>query len=122
VVSGLCFSRSQRLLTPRDYKQVFDGASLKVSCKEVLILARPNNLGHARLGLVVPKRQVRKANQRNRIKRITRESFRHQPGLGGVDAVVLARGGADRLDNAELRRQLNQLWRQLQRKAAKKSD
>lgn len=118
-VDGLCFSRSRRLLTPRDYKQVFDGASLKVSCKEVLILARPNQLGHARLGLVIAKRQVRQANQRNRIKRIARETFRHQLQLGGVDAVMLARGGLDRLENADLHRQLNQLWRQLQRKAAK---
>lgn len=118
-MDGLSFSRSRRLLTPRDYKQVFDGASLKVSCKEVLILARPNQLGHARLGLVIAKRQVRQANQRNRIKRIARETFRHQLQLGGVDAVMLARGGLDRLENADLHRQLNQLWRQLQRKAAK---
>jgi ribonuclease P protein component len=118
-VSGFSFSRSQRLLTPRDYKQVFDDASLKVSCKEILILARPNSFGHARLGLVIAKRHVRQANQRNRIKRIARETFRHQPELAGVDAVMLARGGLDRLDNADLQRQLNQLWRQLHRKAAR---
>jgi RNase P protein component len=32
---------------------------------------------------------------------------------------MLARGGLDRLDNPDLHRQLNQLWQQLQRKAAK---
>ena len=116
--------KSLRLLTPRDFKQVFDAAALKVSNKEVLILARVNQLNHARLGLVIAKKNVRRATARNRIKRIIRETFRLQQHLftgpaAGLDVVILARGGMDRLDNATLHAQLPSLWRQLQRKASR---
>jgi len=123
-VSAFAFSRSLRLLTPQDFKQVFDAAAFKVSTKEVLILARANALGHPRLGLVIAKKHVRRATARNRIKRIIRETFRHQQQLftgpaAGLDVVILARGGIDRLDNRSLHEQLNPLWRQLQRKASR---
>lgn len=123
-MSAFAFSRSLRLLTPQDFKQVFDAAAFKVSTKEVLILARANALGHPRLGLVIAKKHVRRATARNRIKRIIRETFRHQQQLftgpaAGLDVVILARGGIDRLDNRSLHEQLNPLWRQLQRKASR---
>ncbi len=120
------FTKATRLLTPFDYKQVFDAAALRVSTKELLILARVNQLDHARLGIVVAKKNVRRATQRNRIKRIMRETFRHQQHqlvdpTGGIDAIVLARSGLALLDNAALHKLLNQLWRQLQRKANKQA-
>jgi ribonuclease P protein component len=119
------FSKALRLLTPADYKQVFDDAKLRVSSKEVLILARLNQLDHPRLGLVVAKKHVRRATQRNRIKRVVRESFRHQQatltGAAGIDTILLARGGLDKLDNRALNDLLDQLWRQLQRKALKQT-
>lgn len=120
------FTKATRLLTPHDYKQVFAAAALRVSSKELLILARSNQLDHARLGIVVAKKNVRQATARNRIKRITRETFRHQQHqlvnpAGGIDAIVLARGGLGLLDNVALHNLLNQLWRQLQRKANKQA-
>jgi ribonuclease P protein component len=125
-VATFSFTKATRLLTPHDYKQVFEAAALRVSTKEILILARTTQLDHARLGIVVAKKNVRRANQRNRIKRITRETFRHQQhGLvapsGGIDAIVLARAGLALLDNVALHTLLNQLWRQLQRKANKQA-
>jgi ribonuclease P protein component len=49
----------------------------------------PNGTEHARLGLVVPKRIVARAVDRNRIKRICREAFRlDQRQLAGEDVVV----------------------------------
>jgi len=63
---------------------------------------------------------VRKANQRNRIKRIIRESFRlKQHRLSNIDTVVLARRGLDQLSNADLHTLFGQLWHQLQQKADK---
>ncbi len=41
-----------------------------------MIHSSPNSLGYARVGITVAKRLVPKANQRNRIKRKIRESFR----------------------------------------------
>lgn len=119
----LGFPKALRLLTPADFKQVFDAADLRVSSKELLILARANLVERPRLGLVIAKKHIRLANQRNRIKRIVRESFRaQQHGLAsarGIDAIVLARSGLDKLDNPALHTLMRQLWQQLQRKASK---
>lgn len=121
------YSKALRLLTPADFKQVFDAAALRVSSKELLILARSNSFDHPRLGLVVAKKHVRRATRRNRVKRIARESFRLQQaalagdGRHGLDVIVLARSGLDRLDNEALHEQFGQLWRQLQRKFRKQT-
>lgn len=115
------FSKALRLLTPADYKQVFDAAELRVSSRELLVLARVNRFDHPRLGLVIAKKHVRRAVQRNRIKRVIRENFRARQaalmGMRGVDTIVLARSGIEKLDNVALTQMLSGLWQQLQRKA-----
>ncbi|WP_339339495.1 ribonuclease P protein component [uncultured Oceanicoccus sp.] len=114
------FNKSLRLLDANAYKTVFDDAQLKVSKQQVLYLARNNGTTTPRLGVVIAKKNVRLATQRNRIKRILRESFRlQQHCLGGIDTVVLARGGLDQLDNAALHALFNQLWQQLYQKSLK---
>ncbi len=115
------FDQSLRLLNAQDYQAVFDDASIKVSCAEFLFLPRQNQLEHSRLGLVIAKKNVRLAVQRNRIKRIVRETFRQeQSRLPAIDVIVLARRGADVLKNPELQRQCLQLWRQLDKRARKR--
>ena len=105
-----------RLLTAGDYRQVFDHAAFKVHGKGLMALACPNGLGHPRLGLVFSKRNVRRAVDRNRLKRLARESVRlQQHRLPAVDIVLLARRGAHELDNATLHRQLYGMWRRLER-------
>ena len=114
------FDRSLRLLDAKAYKAVFDSAQLKVSSRFLLFLARPNTLPCPRMGLVIAKKNVRLATQRNRTKRVIRESFRlHQHCLGSLDVVVLARKGVDQLDSSNLHKEINKLWLQLQKKAIK---
>jgi ribonuclease P protein component len=114
------FGKSLRLLNAYDYKSVFDDAKIKLSKKEILILARPNGTHSPRLGLVIAKKSVKQAVQRNRIKRLARESFRMQQSqLQGVDAIVLARRGLDQLDNSDLRSLFDRLWLQLATKREK---
>jgi ribonuclease P protein component len=44
------------------------------------------------LGLAIPRKQIRRAVHRNRLKRLIRESFRrHQALLRGLDVVVIGR-------------------------------
>ena len=51
-----------------------------------------NSHPQARLGIVVAKRNVRLAVARNRIKRLVRETFRHQQQrLNGLDIVVVVK-------------------------------
>ncbi len=113
---NLAFGREKRLLTPQQFKAVFDSSSNKVPGKNVLLLARENQLEHPRLGLVIGKKSVKLAVERNRIKRQIRESFRHsQDILNGVDIVIVARRGIADLSNVELRQQFDKMWKRLAR-------
>ena len=73
---------------------------------------------------MVGKKHLKKAVDRNRFKRLTRESFRHhQEQLKGLDIIVLARGAAKQAisaesgsDNSEIALLLNKAWRYIDRK------
>ncbi|MCA1773463.1 MAG: ribonuclease P protein component [Halomonas sp.] len=110
------FPRYFRLLNAGDYRYVFEQADLKVHGKGMMALARCNTLGHPRLGLVVSKKNVKLAVDRNRFKRLVRESLRlRQDQLPAVDIVVLARRGVQDMDNDVLYRQLHGMWKRLRR-------
>jgi ribonuclease P protein component len=114
-VSG-SFSRDKRLLTPRQFKTVFDSPAAKVPGKNILLLARDNGLDLPRLGLVIGKKSVKLSVERNRLKRLLRESFRlNQPMLSGWDVVIVARKGLADQSNAELLQQFGKLWKRLAR-------
>jgi ribonuclease P protein component len=86
------------------------------------VLATINSLPTPRVGLVIAKKNVGKAVQRNRIKRLIRQSFRTQkPTLNNLDLVVLARKDADKLENQAIVDQLNQLWQDLAKKLTRVS-
>ena len=52
-----------------------------------MLYTRPNNLAHARLGVVVAKRLAPRAVTRNMIKRLARELFR-KAALPPVDCII----------------------------------
>lgn len=113
-LSGFCFGKNKRLLNSADYKAVFDGAKFKVPHKNLLVLANPTELEVPRLGLVVAKKNAKLAVQRNRIKRLTRDSFRlNQAALVGLDIVVLSKHDLWRLDNRQINDILQQAWQRL---------
>src|SRR5579871_4278271 len=75
---------------------------------------RQNELGHARLGLAISKRVSKRAVDRNRIKRLLRESFRRvRLDLPAYDVVIMARDQAVGLPGPELLAEMNALWRRL---------
>ena len=75
---------------------------------------QPNGLGHARLGLAISKRVSKRAVERNRLKRLLRESFRRiRDQLPPVDVVVMARDVAAGLPGAELLAEADALWQRL---------
>ena len=56
-----------------------------------------NSFGYPRLALIVPKRLVKKAVDRNRIRRLAREAFRQrQAELGSYDFVLRLNRSLDR--------------------------
>jgi ribonuclease P protein component len=75
---------------------------------------RRNDVGYARLGLAISKRVSKRAVDRNRIKRLIRESFRRaRPTLPPVDLMVMARDQACTLPGSVLLAELDSLWRKL---------
>ena len=114
------FGREKRLLTPANSRQSSTPLPGKEPGRNVLLLARENDLQHPRLGLVIGKKSVKLSVERNRIKRQIRETFRHhQLELAGWDIVIIARKGLADLDNPELAKQFAKLWKRLSRNPAK---
>lgn len=112
------FPRHLRLTRPEQFKRVF--AKSRASNDHCFrVLARPNELDHARLGLAVSTRVCKRAVGRNRIKRLVRESFRAHQDLfgasagdrGGLDLVVLPTRHAATICNRELMTSLARHWR-----------
>ena len=111
------FGRNKRLLTAQDYQAVFGDTQYKVAHPHLLLLARTNQITHPRLGLVVAKKNVRYAVDRNRIKRVVRNTFRLvQEQLDSLDVVFLARQGIDGLSAAEQTALLQKSWQRLSKK------
>ena len=87
----LTFPKSHRLHGKLAFAAVFE-AKTRDTRGPLVVYARPNDLGHPRLGLSVS-RAVGTAPKRNRIKRLLRESFRlMQHDLpSGYDIVIVIR-------------------------------
>ncbi len=106
----LAFSRELRLLAPAQFKAVFENP-LRASTPQLTLLACANTLSQPRLGLTVAKKHLKRAHDRNRIKRIVRESFRlKQHELPSCDFVFVAKAGIGKLDNPTLFATLEKLW------------
>ncbi len=77
---------------------------------------RPNGLDTARLGVVVAKKLAKRANVRNLVKRIARETFRrHREALPAMDLVVRLHAPVATATRAELNLDLLTLLQRLPR-------
>ena len=105
------FPKTSRLLNATDYSAVFDRTNIKVSSRYFLILAKFSIRHNTRLGLVVAKKHIPTSVERNRIKRLIRDSFRKMDPLPRhLDMVVLVRKRAGNIHNREAFQTLNTLW------------
>jgi ribonuclease P protein component len=81
------------------------------------VTAHVNVKGGPRLGLAVAVKTAGNAVERNRIRRLIRESFRlHQHEIPALDLVVSARVRARGAAGAELRAHLEPLWQEVRTK------
>lgn len=87
---NLGFDRQLRLRAAAEFSEVFAARKvLRGACFALHYRPNPNNEPHARLGLVIPKKQARAAVLRNAIKRQARELFRlRRAGLPPFDLVL----------------------------------
>ena len=112
----LRLNRQQKLITVESYQKVF-GNSKRFGNKSITVLARANSLDHARLGLAISKKCAKRAVDRNRIKRLFRESFRlHQHSLPSVDIIAMCNSSVLTLDNQEMHKQIEIQWRFMRKK------
>jgi ribonuclease P protein component len=113
---NFCFPPQCRLLTPAAYKNVF-ARPVKSTDQYFTLLAVRNQFAHPRLGLAIAKKVIKRAVDRNTLKRIARESFRlRQHTLTALDIVVLARRDALTASPEVLRKSLEKHWLQLVRR------
>ena len=111
------FPPDRRLHSPAEFGRVF-AEPARSSDRFFTVLARSSGRSAARLGLTVSRRAARRAVDRNRLKRLAREAFRHQSALPPFDFVVLARVGADKAERRVLRTSLDRHFEHLTKTAA----
>lgn len=107
------FPKSLRLTTKTQFEQTFL-QSKKIPTKLCAIFYCKNNLNHPRLGLVVPKKSIRHANDRNTFKRVVRDNFRlNQHNLGAIDIIVLSYREAANASKQDICQHLTKQWQRL---------
>ncbi|MEZ5497879.1 MAG: ribonuclease P protein component [Steroidobacteraceae bacterium] len=114
IAPPLTLPASRRLRLAREFT-VVHAKGLRIGDGFFTMAYTSNNLGAARIGLAISKRAIgKKSVDRNRIRRLIRESFRlNQHQLPAVDVVVSARHRAQGADRAQLRASLESLWKKL---------
>jgi len=100
------FTKARRLRKKNEYSVVFQNAK-KFETPEFLFLYRENDIGFARLGLAISKKKIALACERNKIKRLLRETFRVSV-LPAVDIIVLVRRKSKNPSTLYFR--LNRVW------------
>ncbi|RDH82683.1 MAG: ribonuclease P protein component [endosymbiont of Galathealinum brachiosum] len=124
-----CFSRHVRLLKPDEFSRVFknpvrssdryltilavarEGADVEISGLKI-----SDQISSPRLGLAISKKNAKRAVDRNRIKRLIRESFRQNlHALPSIDLVVMAKPIAKKAENQQIFQSLEQHWNKLAR-------
>ncbi len=114
--TGESFPRSSRLGRAGDYKRVF-GANIRLSDDCFTLLIGRHQARSPRLGLAIAKKQVDRAVDRNRVKRLIRESFRrNKTVLPKRDLVVMVRKKVLELDNHQILQRLEKHWQSVAKK------
>ena len=98
---------------PAEFKRVY-AIGKRLGDEFFTVNAQANGLTCARLGMSIAARILRRAVDRNRLRRLIRESFRvNQLRLPALDIVIGVRAGVQTADNARLRSALEQLWQKI---------
>lgn len=107
------FPKRARLRRPPDYRKTFaQGRRLQDSCFIVVYRNRDEPKADSpRLGIATAKRNLRRAVDRNRIRRLVRESFRGcREQLPPVDIIVIAKPVSHITANRKLMQELEKHW------------
>ncbi len=113
------FPRSRRITRANEFKVVWSKAK-RLSGQYITLVNCKNDLGYPRLGLSFAKKQFPNASDRNRLKRVARETFRlHQDKLDQFDVIVVGYKGANLLTPQQQHNLFNSLWARLAKQYTK---
>jgi len=113
VATPTSFPKLARLRAAADFAALREAAG-RFDGRYFLIRYTPGATLQPRVGLAVSKRVSKRAVERNRIKRVARESFRRaQHKIPPTDIVVIARTQAAGIASDTLREDLDRAWPRL---------
>ncbi|TAH45228.1 MAG: ribonuclease P protein component [Gammaproteobacteria bacterium] len=105
--------RTARLLKPGDFAALRN-SSRRLHARHFIAEFAPNNRAGCRLGQAVSRRVSKRAVDRNRIKRLVRDSYRQiRLQLPAIDILLIARTSAVQAPAPILREDLTLLWTKL---------
>ena len=123
--SCIDFPRHARLLLPAEYNRIFAAGKRFSGAYVTLVAARINlqpptqltpiasfakNGLRPRLGLALAKKQIKRAHERNRVKRLLRECFRANTSrLTGLELIAMAKTAAQKTSNSVLSLEIERL-------------
>lgn len=109
------FANENRITKSQTFRDLSQSPQKWVS-PYFVVLCRPSQTQSARIGITVSRKCSKKAVERNRIKRLIRESFRlNKAKIPLFDMVVIARVQAATADNQVLLKDLETVWGKLTR-------
>ena len=119
-----CFARRYRLTKTDEFSSVFGfRKAIRGTWLMLHYQPRPEGMTEPRLGLVVGKKLLKHAVDRNRLKRIVREQFRlRRASLPGVDLVVRLAVKPKPLDGKQIADDIVALFDKLQRPRPKREN
>ena len=98
-----------KIRNAQQYQAVFS-ARKNLHSSYYTLYFQKNTLEHPRLGIIASKKNIRLAVERNRIRRIVRETFRQSKiAPNGIDIVIVVKREAKGVNRKELRECLEQL-------------
>lgn len=110
---NFCFTKQHRLQKSVDFKALSSGKTIKKQYF-IVLYQQQDSVFVSRLGITVSKSCSKRAVDRNRLKRIIRESFRlYKNQLGPLNIVVIGRKFAVTATNENLFKELENVWLQL---------
>ena len=109
------FTPEDRLRTKRDFQQVFQGD--RVGSRQFVLYYR--QAPQAKLGIIISKKNIKHASDRNRVKRVAREWFRRQE-VPSLELVFIGNKASNSLTNKEIRQCLDQLLERALKPRAKR--
>jgi ribonuclease P protein component len=118
---GAGFPPVARLRTAADFARLRQVATRQFRTPHFRAVVAAGPAAVARLGLAVSRKVSPHAVERNRIKRVARESFRNvRTGLPAIDVLLIPSASAAACGNATLRADLDALWQRVAQPPARR--